>query len=168
MTTIPLAVTFYTVVLAVHIAAIVVAFGVTFAYPVMYVVALRGEQRALPALHRIQDFIGKRVISPGMVVVLAAGIYLASKLDSWSAFYVQWGFGAIIVLGGLGGAFFAPRERRLAKLAERDIAAAAPGAGDITFSAEYKALRQQVMTVGLFANALVLLTIFFMTSQTGA
>jgi hypothetical protein len=165
------AVTFYTVVLAVHIVAIVVAFGVTFAYPVMYGVGLRMEPRAMPGLHRIQDHVGKRVISPGMVIVLAAGIYLASKLSVWSDFYVQWGFGAIIVLGGLGGAFFAPRERRLAALAERDIAAAdqgSAGAGQVTFSAEYKALRQQVMLVGLLANLLVLLTIYFMVAQTGA
>ena len=44
----------------------------------------------------------------------------------WSDFYVQWGLGVIIVIGGLGGAFFAPRERKLAELAERDIAAAEP------------------------------------------
>src|SRR5580700_11253270 len=128
------AVTFYSVVLAVHIMAVVVAFGVTFAYPVMYAVGQRSEPRAMPALHRIQDHIGKRVISPGMVVVLAAGIYLASKAEVWSTFYVQWGFGVIIVIGGLGGAFFAPRERRLADLAARDVAAA--GDGEVVFSEE--------------------------------
>ena len=42
------AVTFYTFVLALHIAAIVVAFGVTFAYPVMFAVGVRTEPRALP------------------------------------------------------------------------------------------------------------------------
>jgi hypothetical protein len=160
------AVTLYTVVLAVHVLAIVVAFGVTFAYPVMYAVGIRMEPGAMPGLHRIQDQVGKRVISPGMVVVLAAGIYLASKLSVWSDFYVQWGFGAIIILGGLGGAFFAPRERRLAELAERDIAAS--GAGEVTFSAEYRSLRQQVMTVGLLANVLIIATIYFMVAQTGA
>jgi hypothetical protein len=162
----PPAVTFYTIVLAVHIIAVVVAFGVTFAYPVMYAVGVRMEPHAMPALHRIQDHVGKRVISPGMVLVLAAGVYLASKLSVWSDFYVQWGFGAIIVLGGLGGAFFSPRERRLAKLAERDIAAS--GEGEIVFSEEYRALRRQVLTVGLLANALVLVTIYFMVAQTGA
>jgi hypothetical protein len=163
------ALTFYTVVLAVHIAAVVVAFGVTFAYPVMYAVGQRMEPRAMPALHRIQDHVGKRVISPGMVVVLAAGVYLASKLHVWSDFYVQWGFGAIIVVGGLGGAFFAPRERRLAELAERDIAASdQTGAGEIVFSEEYKAGRRQVLNVGLLANLLILATVYFMTAQTGA
>jgi hypothetical protein len=165
------AVTFYTFVLAVHIAAIVIAFGITFAYPVMYAVGIRAEPRSMPGLHRIQDSVGKLVISPFMGLALLAGIYLASKLHAWSSFYVQWGFGVIIVLGALGGAFFAPRERRLAELAERDIAAAdqaSPGGKDVVFSAEYKALRQQLFRVNLAANVLVLLTIYFMTAQTGA
>jgi hypothetical protein len=165
------AVTFYTFVLAVHIASVVIAFGVTFAYPVMYAVGIRAEPRSMPGLHRIQDSVGKFVISPFLGLALLAGIYLASKLHTWSDFYVQWGLGAIIVLGALGGAFFAPRERRLSQLAERDIAAAdqaTPGGGEIVFGAEYKALRQQLFMVNVGANALVLLTIFFMTAQTGA
>jgi hypothetical protein len=165
------AVTFYTFVLAVHIAAIVIAFGITFAYPVMYAVGVRAEPRSMPGLHRIQDAVGKRVISPFMGLALLAGIYLAGKLHVWSDFYVQWGFGTIVVLGALGGAFFAPRERRLAELAERDIAAAdqaSPGEQNIVFGIEYKSLRQQLFRVNLAANALVLLTIYFMTAQTGA
>jgi hypothetical protein len=165
------AVTFYTFALAVHIAAIVIAFGVTFAYPVMYAVGIRSESRSMPGFHRIQDSVGKFVISPFIGLALLAGIYLASKLHVWSDFYVQWGLAVIIILGALGGAYFAPRERRLAKLAERDIAAAdqtAPGEPRVVFSAEYKALRQQVLMVGLLANVLILLTIYFMTAQTGA
>jgi hypothetical protein len=165
------AVTFYTFVLAVHIAAIVIAFGVTFAYPVMYAVGTRTEPRSMPGYHRIQDAVGKRVISPFLGLALLAGIYLASKLHVWSAFYVQWGLGVIILLGALGGAFFAPRERRLAELAERDIAAAdqaSPGSKQVTFSGEYQDVRRLVFRVNLAANVLILLTIYFMTAQTGA
>jgi hypothetical protein len=165
------AVTFYTFVLAVHIAAIVIAFGVTFAYPVMYAVGIRAEPRSMPGLHRIQDSVGKFVISPFMGLALLAGIYLASKLHSWSDFYVQWGIAVIVVVGALGGAFFAPRERRLAELAARDIAAAdraSPGASGVVLGAEYKALRQQLFLVNIGVSVLILLTIFFMTAQTGA
>jgi hypothetical protein len=165
------AVTFYTFVLAVHIAAIVIAFGVTFAYPVMYAVGIRSESRSMPGFHRIQDSVGKFVISPFLGLALLAGIYLASKLHVWSDFYVQWGLVVIVVIGALGGVFFAPRERRLAELAERDMAVAdqaAPGEPNVVFSAEYKALRQQVLSVGLLTNVLILLTIYFMTAQTGA
>jgi hypothetical protein len=165
------AVTFYTFALAIHIAAIVIAFGVTFAYPVMYAVGTRAEPRSMPGFHRIQDSVGKFVISPFLALALAAGIYLASKLHVWSDFYVQWGLGVIIVLGGLGGAFFAPRERRLAALAERDVAESdrtSPGTSEIVFSGEYQALRRQLFLVNVAANVLVLLTIYFMTAQTGA
>ena len=64
----------------------------------------------------------------------------------------------------------APRERRLAELAERDIAAAdqvSPG-GAIVFSEEYKRIRTQLFRVNVIANVLILLTIYFMTAQTGA
>src|ERR1700730_16822969 len=139
------AVTFYTFALAVHIAAVVIAFGVTFAYPVMYAVGIRAEPRSMPGLHRIQDSVGKFVISPFMGLALLAGIYLASKLHSWSDFYVQWGIAMIVILGAL----FAPRERRLAELAASDIAAAdqtSPGSS-IVFGEEYKRLRLLVFRV---------------------
>ena len=160
------AVTFYTFALAIHIASIVIAFGVTFAYPVMYAVGIRAEPRSMPGLHRIQDAVGKRVISPFMGLALLAGIYLASKLHTWSDFYVQWGIAVIVIVGALGGAFFAPRERRLAELAERDVAAA--GTGEVTFGEEYRALRQQLFMVNMGVSVVILLTIFFMVAQTGA
>src|ERR1700733_9829385 len=167
MTVIP-AVTFYTFALAVHIAAIVIAFGVTFAYPVMYAVGIRSESRSMPGFHRIQDSVGKFVISPFLGLALLAGIYLASKLHTWSDFYVQWGLVVIVVLGGLGGAFFAPRERRLAELAEQDIAAVDQSSSGATveFGPEYKRIRSQLFRVNVIANVLVLLTIYFMTAQT--
>jgi len=161
------AVTFYTFALAIHIASVVIAFGVTFAYPVMYAVGVRTEARSMPGFHRIQDSVGKFVISPFLGLALLAGIYLASKLHTWSDFYVQWGITVIVVLGALGGAYFAPKERRLAELAEQDIAAAAPD-GPVQFGAEYTRIRTQMFRVNLAANVLILLTIYFMTAQTGA
>jgi len=124
----------------------------------------------MPGLDRIQDSVGKFVISPFMGLALLAGIYLASKLHSFSDFYVQWGIAMIVIIGALGGAFFAPRERRLADLAQRDIAAVdqtSPG-GEVVFGEEYKALRQQLFFVNCGVSVLILLTIFFMTAQTGA
>ncbi|GAC1433994.1 MAG: hypothetical protein NVSMB51_00110 [Solirubrobacteraceae bacterium] len=161
-----LAITVYNTVLALHIAAVVVAFGVTFTYPLMYAVAMRLEPRSMPAIHRIQDHIGKKVITPGLVVVLAAGIYLAADSDVFSEFYVQWGFFTIIVLGALGGAYCAPRERRLVDLAQHDIDAA--GSGEVEWGPEYLALRRQVRSVNVVANLLVLATILIMTAKPGS
>ena len=67
------------------------------------------------------------------------------------------GFGllAVLVILGLGGAFFSPRERRLAELAERDLAA-----GEL--SEEYQALGVQVARVGALTSLLILVTVLFM------
>jgi hypothetical protein len=112
-------------------------------------------------VHRVEEQIGKRLITPGVGVVLVVGIYLASHEHVWSEFYVQWGPGAAIVLGALGGAFFAPAERRLAALADRDIAAAADG--PVSFSEEYQARNRRLATVGGLSSLLVLVTIVVMT-----
>jgi Predicted integral membrane protein (DUF2269) len=156
-------VAFYQVVLAVHIMAVVVAFGVTFAYPLFDVIGHRLDPRAIPWYHRMQVLIGQRLISPGLAVVLIAGIYLASKLHQWGQFYVQWGLAVAIVLGALGGLFFAPRERRLAELAERDLSASA--GPEVTWSEEYLTTRRLNAIVGSASSLLVLVTVYLMTVQ---
>ena len=98
-----LATSAYEIVLAVHIMAVVVAFGVTFAYPIIFAVGARHGARSLPLLHRIEYTIERFLINPGLLVVLAAGIFLASDGHRWSEFFVQWGLGAVIVIGALVG-----------------------------------------------------------------
>jgi hypothetical protein len=160
------AVAFWQIVLAVHIMAVVLGFGITFAYPFFGAVGARMDPRAMPWYHRMQSVIGQRLISPGLLVTLLAGIYLASKLHQWSAFYVQWGLAVAIVIGALAGMFFTPSEKKLAELAERDIDAASGGA--VTWSSEYEALSKRVAVVGAAANVVILITIYLMTVQAGA
>jgi len=157
-------VAFFQVVLAVHIMAVVVGFGVTFAYPLFAVIGERLDPRAMPWYHGVQRAIGQRLITPGLAVVLVAGIYLASDLHQWSRFYVQWGLAVAVVLGGLGGVFFAPSERRLAELADRDVAAAAAGT-EVVWSQEYLTTRRNNAVVGSLSSLLVLVTIYLMTVQ---
>jgi hypothetical protein len=157
------AVAFSQVVLAIHIAAVVIAFGVTFTYPVFALVGTRLDPRAIPWFHRMQQQIGRRIINPGLMVVLIAGIYLASDLHLWHSFFAQWGVAVVIVLGGLEGGFMIKQEGRLAEIAERDVAAA--GDGQVTFGADYDALAKRVGAVGALMNVLVLVTIYLMTVQ---
>jgi uncharacterized membrane protein SirB2 len=161
------AVLFQTVVRAVHIAAVVVAFGVTFAYPLIGAIGERMDPRAMPWWHRMQHLVGTRLIQPGLGVVLVAGIYLASKEHQWSKFYVIWGLAVTILLGALAGVFFSPTERRLSALAERDIAATASGA-EVVLSAEYDALNKRQAIVGAATSVLILVTVYLMTVHTGA
>jgi hypothetical protein len=155
-----LAVAFSDVVLAVHIMAVVIAFGATFAYPVLLGVVGKADSRALPALYRALHAISVRVIGPGLAVVVIAGIYLASDLHMWSEFFVQWGLGVAIVIGAVEGMFLSPNEKRLVQVAERDLAAA--GEGSVTFSAEHDALVRRIGAVGATMDLLILLTILFM------
>jgi hypothetical protein len=155
------AVQFYDFVVAVHILSVVIAFGVTFTYPLIIPLTARTSPQNLPWLHRVQGEIGQKIIMPFATLVLLAGIYLVAKSDAWkmSDWWVTWGFVAIIVLLGLGGAFFAPRERKLAELAERDLGAGGPGQP----SEEYQALGKQVGMVGALSSLLVLATVVIMT-----
>ncbi len=160
----PLAASAYEIVLAVHIMAVVVAFGVTFAYPIMFAVTARHGARSLPLVHRIEYTIERFLINPGLLLVLAAGIFLASDGHHWSEFFVQWGLGAVIVIGAVLGAVMIPTAKRAEQVAERDIAAAAHG-GDLEMSAEYQALARRLATVGSLLSVLVLITILFMATK---
>ena len=163
----PLAASFSDAILAIHILAVVVGFGVLFAYPIVSLVATKLDRRAMPSYHRMQELLGRCLVAPGLVVILICGIYLASHEHQWSKFYVQWGVGVIVVIGGIGGGFLGPREGRLAKLAARDVAETAPDA-EVTWSAEYEALNKQVMSVGSIVLLLIVLTVFFMALHLGA
>lgn len=154
------AVLFFQVVIAIHVMAVVVAFGITFAYPVILVVGRRREPRMMPWFHRLQRALGRRLTNPGLTLVVAAGIYLASYLHLWSQFFVQWGIGAAVVLGALEGSFMIRYAGRLADLAERDIAGA--GDGEVRFSDEYESLFRRVCVIASLMGLLVLATVYVM------
>jgi hypothetical protein len=149
---------FYDVALAVHIISVVIAFGVTFTYPMIIPLTGKRSPQNLAWVHRLQGEIGKKIITPASALVLIAGIYLVAD-GPWefSDWWVTWGFVAIILLLGLGGAYFSPREEKLADLAERDLAAGGPP------SEEYMTLGKQVGMVGAAASTLVLVTVILMT-----
>jgi hypothetical protein len=155
------AVTFPTVALAVHILFVVAAFGVVIGYPVIAVAAERVDRRAMPVLHRVRVIMARSLVNPGLLVVVIAGVYLASHLHQWSHFYVQWGIAAVVVIGGLEGSFVIPHERRLAELASRDIQRA--GGGEVEWSVDYVAARNRAKLVSWAMALLVAATIVVMT-----
>ena len=154
------AVVFFEVVLALHILAVVFAFGATFAYPVLLSAIAKADPRALPALYRAFHAISRTVIMPGLALVVICGIYLASKLHVWSDFFVQWGIGVAIVIGAVEGMVLSRSERRLVEVADRDLAAA--GEGPPQPSAEQSALVRRIGGIGALMDLLVVLTIYFM------
>jgi hypothetical protein len=156
---------FWQFILALHIVAVIVAFGMLFIYPLIRLIGVRLEPAAMPSLHRLERAVHLRVQAPGLVVVILAGIYLASDLHEWSDFFVSWGLAASIIIGGIGGAFIAPREQRLIDLAESELATA-PAAG-ASFSDEYGSTAREVNLARLLQLAIAAVTILFMSLQLG-
>lgn len=150
-------VTAYNVGLFIHVLAVVLAFGPTFAYGFFIGFAETKAPASVPAVLRAIRLTNLFLVTPGMIVVLAAGIYLMSKGDfdageSW----ITVGFIAIIALFGLVHGFFNPRTRTAITLAERDLAAG----GEL--SADFRRVSVQMARVGQLAGLIVVVAIFFM------
>jgi uncharacterized membrane protein len=149
-------ITDYSVGLFIHTLAVVLAFGPTFGYGILFSV-IPNYPRATPALLAGIQKIDRYLVDPGMLVLLLAGIYLLAE-GPWdgSEAFIAVGFVAIVALFGLQHGFFRPRTRRAQALAERDLKA-----GD-TLSAEFEAVSRRLGTVGPIAGLIVVVTIFFM------
>lgn len=166
------AATFTNLVLALHILGVVVGFGATFAYPIFFTAGARLDPSAMPWFFRIMQLLTRRLIYPGLLVVLVCGIYLAAKEDQFHAFYVQWGFFAVIVLGAVEGGVMAPRMRKVIEISERDLATAGahpPGGGEgFAFGADYRTVFNQVSIGGAVQSLIVIVTVFLMATHAGA
>lgn len=147
----------YKIAVFLHILAVVLAFGPTFGYALFASVSAQ-YPRATPGILTGIERCDRYLVTPGMVVILLAGLYLLSD-GPWetSDAFIGIGFLAIIVLFGLQHAFFQPRTRQAKELAERDLKA-----GD-TLSPEFEALSQRIGKVGSLAGLIVVVTIFFMS-----
>lgn len=158
---------FYTVVLFLHIAAAVIAFGATFAFPIIDIAIRRSDLRAFPVWHEAQNAIGMKLITPGATLVLISGIYMA--IDRWKDVGGFWFSAAgviVIVLLGLGHGFFAPTARKMRDQAKVDLAAGAAETG--TMSTAYEALAARTRTVGILSSLLVLTALLLMVWKPGA
>jgi hypothetical protein len=158
---------FYTFVLFVHIASAVIAFGATFAFPIVDLTIRRVDLRALPVWNEAQNQIGMKLITPFATLLLITGIYMA--VDRWDDFGGFWFSAAgviVIVLLGLGHGFFAPTARKMRAQAETDLAAGAAERG--TMSGEYEALAARTRAVGIFSTLLVLVALLLMVWKPGA
>ena len=104
---------------------------------------------------------------PGARAILVFGIYLASAPASRGARSSCSGVSAVvIVIGAVEGAYLGPREKRLIEVADQDVAAA--GEGPVSFGAEHDSLVRQIGVVGARMDLLVVITIYFMATHTGA
>jgi uncharacterized membrane protein len=165
-----LAVTSYQFSVFLHVTAVVVGFGATFAESITFPVAMTMDKRHLPYVHRLQRAINQWMTTPAMVVILATGFYQVSDRD-WDMgdFWLSGSLAIVIVLGAILGMYFVPEDRRLQALAERDIAASggASGDGEIVLSEEYQRRGRREGIVGGLAGLLVVIAIYLMITKPG-
>ena len=157
------AVFFWQIALAVHVIFVVAAFGIVVSYPLIAIAAEHLDPRSAPTMLRLRKLMGRSLVNPGLLIVVIAGVYLASDLHQWDEFYVQWGIGAVLVIGGLEGMFVIRQCGKLAQLAQRDIDASA--AGEVNWSQEYVTARSRADQVNTLMAMLVVVTVFLMVVQ---
>jgi uncharacterized membrane protein len=162
-----LAVTSYEFSVFLHITAVVIGFGATFAESVTFPVAMTMDKRHLPYVHRLQRSINQWFAGPAMLVILATGFYQVSDGD-WdlSKFWLSGALTIVIVIGAILGGYFIPEDRKLQAMAERDIAAAPPGR-EITMSAEYLRRSRTEGVVGGITGLLIVVAIYLMVTKPG-
>ena len=155
----PLAVSFYDVVTWLHVSAVVVGFGSTFAYGVIMAAAQRRDPRSVPALLRGVQANERTLVTGGALLVLITGLYLAAERWEFSDFFVAWGILAVLVLLAMTHGIFLPTDRRAAEAAEREL----ERSGEL--GEEASSLAQRLARFGMLAGLIVILTVYVMTAK---
>ena len=157
------AVSFYDVVVWLHVSAVVVAFGPTFAFGIYVALTAKNHPRSLPAVIEAQNVVNRMMVTIGGVVVLLSGLYLAADGAWFDEIFVGVGIIAILVLLGLVHGYFLPHDRRALAAARRDIDAA--GGGEVRFGEEFNRATAASARVGPIAGLIVILTIYLMVAK---
>jgi uncharacterized membrane protein len=157
----------YSISVFVHVAAVVVGFGATFAESILFPVAMKAGVHHLPYVHRVQLAINQRMAGPALLVIVLTGIYQTIDGDwEFGSFWISATFVIAIALGALNGAYFIPTDRRLAPMVEAEIAAA--GGGEVSLSEDYLRRARTEGILGAVAGVLVLVAVFLMVTKPGA
>jgi uncharacterized membrane protein len=164
--TLTLAVTSYDFSMFLHITAVVIGFGATFAESITFPVAMMQNKRHLPYVHRLQRSINSWFTGPAMLVILATGFYQVSDRDfDLGEFWLSGTLTIVIVLGAILGGYFIPEDRKLEAMVERDIAAS--GDGEVKLSAEYMRRSRREGIVGGITGLLIVVAIYLMVTKPG-
>ena len=162
-----LAVTSYDFSVFLHVTAVVVGFGATFAESITFPVAMTMDKRYLPYVHRLQRAINQWFAGPAMLLILATGFYQVSDHDlDLGDTWLSWTLTIVVVIAAILGGYFIPEDRKLQAIAERDIASAAAG-GEITMSDEYLRRSRREGIVGGITGLLIVIAIYLMVTKPG-
>jgi hypothetical protein len=165
----PLAVTNYELSVFIHVTAVVVGFGSTFAESVLFPVAMKMSARNLPYVHRLQLTLNQFFALPALVIVLATGIYQMSEGNwDYGDLWISGTLTIVAILAVLNLAFFIPTDRKLLPMIESAIANA--GSGEIKLTdlpEEYQRKGRLEGILGAFTGLLLVVAIYFMTTKPG-
>jgi uncharacterized membrane protein len=157
----------YSVSVFIHVSAVVVGLGSTFALAVGFPLALRRGARHLPYVHDLSLAINQRLGGPALLIILITGIYQTADADwGFGSFWISATMAIVIVLGGLAGAYFIPTDRRLGAMARSEIESA--GDGEVVLSRDYQRQANREGAIGGVAGLLVLIAVFLMVTKPGA
>jgi len=163
-----LAVTTYDFSLFIHITAVMVGFGATFAEAIMFPVAMKAGVRHLPYVHRLQLAINQWLATPALAIVLITGIYQTSERFEFDQFWISAALVIVFVIGGLNGAYFIPSDRRLGPMVEAEIAAAGPGELKLSdLSEEYQRAGRLQGIIGAMTGILLIVVVYLMVVKPG-
>jgi hypothetical protein len=157
-----LGVTSYLVVQAVHVMAVVAAYGLPMAYPMLLPYLRRKHPRAMPGVHDVQYRLNQRLTGPGTAIILFAGIYMASKHSLWGETWVTVPVAIMAVIVLVGGGVIVPASRKMAELSRSDVDA---GGGAVAWSAEYDRVWARYLAAEILLGVLVLVAVFFMVAK---
>lgn len=166
----PLAVTSYNVSVFIHITAVMVGFGATFAESIMFPVAVKTGVRHLPYVHRLQLAINQWLATPAIVIILATGFYQVSE-GSWDlgSFWISATLTIVIVIGALLGAYFIPADRKLGPMVQSEIDALGDREVSLAdLSAEYQRRGKMEGIVGTITGLLLVAAVYLMVTKPGA
>ena len=154
----------YSISVWLHVSAAVVGLGATFALSVGYPLALRMDPRNLPYMHHLSLAINRKLAGPALLIILITGIFQVIDGDlSFGDPWISGTFVIVIVLGGLQGSYFIPTDRKLAAMAEKELAA-----GATTLSDDYLKQAQREGSIGALAGLLIVAAVFLMVTKVGA
>ncbi len=149
----------YSLSVFVHVSAVVVGFGATFAEAIMFPVAMKAGVRHLPYVHKLQLAINQRLATPALAIVILTGLYQTSERWDWDVLWINATFVIVIVIGGLLGGYFIPADRRLAAQVERELA----DTGEV--SEDYLRQARREGMVGALTGVLLLAAVFLMVTK---
>jgi uncharacterized membrane protein len=156
-----LAATSYDYSVALHITAVVVGFGSTFAESIVFPVAMKVGTQHLPYVHRLQRTINSYFALPAPVVVLATGFYQVADRD-WDLGkpWLSISLGLVALIAAVNLAYFIPEDKKLEAMVTSDLAAGEP-------SDEYNRRAQREGIFGTLTGVALIVIVFLMVTKPG-